>query len=147
MDEKIMAAFHEDGRQSNREVARKLDVSEGTIRQRLKKLQEGGAIAFDVVTDTATMGIQFVAFVRAIVEPKHLEAYLQRCTDLKDIWYVAALAGRFNAQALVCAASAQEANDLVNRELGDLEGVHQVEIRQVARQIKHDYLEIVVQPD
>ena len=47
-DTAIIKAFQQDGRQSNREVARKLDVSEGMIRQRLKKMIKSGAIRFDM---------------------------------------------------------------------------------------------------
>ncbi|MFT5501012.1 MAG: Lrp/AsnC family transcriptional regulator for asnA, asnC and gidA, partial [Woeseiaceae bacterium] len=100
VDEAIMAAFQEDGRQSNREVARKLEVSEGSIRQRLKKLQDGGAIRFDVVTDYAQMGIDFVALFRASVEPRHLERFLKSAGQLPELCYLAAVAGRFNIIAL-----------------------------------------------
>ncbi len=144
VDRAIMAEFQRDGRQSNREVARSLDVSEGTVRQRLNKLQRGGVVRFDVVTDAARMGIGFVAFLRAAVVPRHLEPFLDRCVELPDIWYVAALSGRFNAQALICTDTAATASDLVGEKLAKLEGVHEVEIRQVVRQKKHDFTEIVI---
>ncbi|MYE80869.1 MAG: Lrp/AsnC family transcriptional regulator, partial [Gammaproteobacteria bacterium] len=71
-DEAIMAVLQRDGRLSNREVARRLEISEGQVRQRLRKLFNGGAIRFDAVTDGRAMGINFVAFVKVSVEPTAL---------------------------------------------------------------------------
>lgn len=144
LDERIIDAFQHDGRQSNREVARRLGVSEGTVRQRLRKLQAMGAVHFDVVTSAAAVGIEYIAFVRASVAPRHLEAFLSACERIEHIWYLAAISGRFNAQALICTRDAAEAVDIVNGQMASLAGVHEVQIRQVVGQTKHDYLEMVV---
>ena len=144
VDERIMATFQADGRQSNREVARVLGVSEGTVRQRLRKLQQMGAIRFDVITDAAKMGIHFIAFVRVSVAPRYLEDFLTACAQLDDIWYLAALSGRFNVQALLCTATAGDAARMINAEVETLRGVNEIEIRQVIGQKKQDFHEIVI---
>lgn len=52
-DEKILEIFEEDGRISFTEVAEKVDVSEGTVRNRVEKMQETGVIEkFTVETST-----------------------------------------------------------------------------------------------
>lgn len=143
-DESIMAVLQEDGRLSNREVARRLDISEGQVRQRLRKLFNAGAIRFDAVTDGRAMGIEFVAFVKVSVAPKHLEAFLQTCAEFEDVWYLAALSGRFNVMALLCTENATDAMHIVNRRIRPIDGVNEIELRQSSRAIKHDYHEIVV---
>lgn len=144
VDEAIIAAFREDGRQSNREVARRLDLSEGTIRQRLKKLQGGGAVRFDVVSDAAHMGMNFVAYVRASVAPAHLEEMLNRMTELPEIWYAAAAVGRFNVIAVIVTESASRAMETINTGLESLAGINDIDVRPIAEQIKHDFYEIVI---
>jgi Lrp/AsnC family transcriptional regulator for asnA, asnC and gidA len=144
LDEEIMSAFQQDGRQSNREVARLLDVSEGTIRQRLGKLQKAGAIRFDVVTDPEPLGINFVAYVRASVAPRHLEGFLQACEQMTDLWYVAAMAGRFNVQAVICTGNIENAMKLINDSIETLPGVNEVLIRPAGRTFKQDIYEIVI---
>jgi Lrp/AsnC family transcriptional regulator, regulator for asnA, asnC and gidA len=144
VDEAIIAALQQDGRQSNREIARCLNVSEGTVRQRLKKLADAGAVAFDVVVDLTQMGIAFVAFVRAAVSPRHLEAFLDACADQPDIFYVAAVAGRFNVLALICARTAEDGLRLINSRVETLKGVIDIEVRQVVGFKKHDFRETVV---
>lgn len=144
MDEAVMAVLQQDGRLSNREVARRLEISEGQVRQRLRKLLDGGAIRFDAVTDGRAMGINFVAFVKVSVAPKHLEAFLQACAEFEDVWYLAALSGRFNVMALLCTENAIDAMHIVNRRMRPLAGVNEIELRQVVGGVKHDYHEIVV---
>ena len=144
VDEAIIAAFQEDGRQSNREIARRLNVSEGTVRQRLKRLTDAGAVEFDVVVDHAQMGIGFVAFVRAAVSPRHLESFLNVCARLPDVFYVAAVAGRFNVLTLICTPTAEDGLRLINGHVEKLKGVSDIEIRQVVGFKKHDFRETVI---
>jgi Lrp/AsnC family transcriptional regulator for asnA, asnC and gidA len=144
VDEAIIAAFREDGRQSNREVARKLDVSEGTIRQRLKKLQKAGAVRFDVLSDAAHMGVQFIAYVRVSVEPRHLEQFLVDTAAMPEMFYVAAMVGRFNVFALIVSTNAMQAMNAINDQIEMMPGVNEVDVRPVADQIKYDFHEIVI---
>ena len=146
-DEAIMAAFQADGRQSNREVARRLDISEGTVRQRLAKLQEARAIRFDVVTDPSRSGIDFVAFVRLSVAPREIEAVLDACTQLPALWYVASVTGRYNVMALISCATQRDAMQVINTRLRLLPGVNEVDVRVVIGSARHDFHEIVVRDE
>lgn len=144
LDRAIIAQFQRDGRLANREVARRLGVSEGTIRQRLRKLEETGAVRFDVVTDPACEGINYVAFVRLAVAPDRLENVLEVCAALPELWYVAATAGRFNLIAVMSTVDAQAALHVIRREIEVLAGVVEVDVRPVLGVVKHDYNEIVI---
>jgi Lrp/AsnC family transcriptional regulator, regulator for asnA, asnC and gidA len=144
VDESIIAAFQEDGRQSNREVARALNVSEGTVRQRLAKLLKAGVVEFDVVVDHRQVEIDFVAYLRISVAPNHLEPFLAACEKLPDIFYLAHVAGRFNVQALICTHTPADALRVINSKIEVLRGVHEIAIRQVVAARKHDFHEMVV---
>ena len=144
IDEAIIAALQHDGRQSNREIARRLNVSEGTVRQRLKKLTDARAVEFDVVVDLVQMGIGFVAFVRAAVTPRHLESFLNACADRPEVFYVAAVAGRFNVMALICTPTAEDGLRVINAHVDGQKGIIDIEIRQVVGFKKHDYRETVI---
>jgi Lrp/AsnC family transcriptional regulator, regulator for asnA, asnC and gidA len=56
LDHKIVAKLGQDARVSNRQIAAELGVTEGTIRSRIKRLQNDRLIQFTVVTDFRMAG-------------------------------------------------------------------------------------------
>jgi len=146
IDDGIMAILREDGRLSNREVARRLDVSEGTVRQRLKKLQDAGAIRIGVVTDANRTGVAVSAWVRVAVAPEHIDSALRTFTGLDEALYVAVIAGRFNVMIVIGAANQLELMRTINTKIESSRGVAEVDVRIIAQTIKHDIHEVVVRP-
>jgi Lrp/AsnC family transcriptional regulator for asnA, asnC and gidA len=146
VDEGIMAILRGDGRLSNREVARRLDVSEGTVRQRLKKLQDAGAIRIGVVTDAIRVGFAVSAWVRVSVSPEHSEHALTTFAGLEEVQYVAAVVGRYNVLVVLTASNQFELMRLVNAKFESCRGVSQVDVRIIAQTVKHDIHEVVVRP-
>ena len=144
VDDGIMEILREDGRLSNREVARRLDVSEGTVRQRLKKLQEAGAIRIGVVTDANRVGFAVSAWVRVSVTPEHVDHALQTFTHLDEVQYVAAMAGRYNVLVVLAAVNQLELMRIVNAKIESCRGVSEVDVRIIAQTIKHNIHEVVV---
>ena len=144
VDDGIMAILREDGRLSNREVARRLEVSEGTVRQRLKKLQDAGAIRIGVVTDANRVGFAVSAWVRVSVAPQHTDHALKTFTGVDDVQYVAAMAGRYNVLVVVTATNQLELMRIVNTKIESCRGVSQVDVRIIAQTIKHNIHEFVV---
>lgn len=146
IDEGIMAILREDGRLSNREVARRLDVSEGTVRQRLKKLQDAGAIRIGVVTDANRIGLTISAWVRVTVSPDQMREALTTFSSLDEVRYVAAVAGRYNLLLVLTTTSQLELMRLVNAKVENVRGVSRVDVRVIAQTVKHDIHEVVVRP-
>jgi DNA-binding Lrp family transcriptional regulator len=146
VDDGIMAILREDGRLSNREVARRLDVSEGTVRQRLKKLQDAGAIRIGVVTDANRTGVAVSAWVRIAVAPEHADSALRTFAGLDEALYVAAIAGRFNVMIVLGAANQLELMRVINTKIESSRGVAEVDVRIIAQTVKHDIHEVVVRP-
>ena len=63
LDKKILAYLQEDGRMTFVTLAAQLGVSEGTIRKRVKRLEESGVLKTMGVTDPLKMGLDTVAFI------------------------------------------------------------------------------------
>ena len=57
LDAAILDLLRQNGRMSNREIGRALDISEGTVRQRLKKLEDRKAMRLGVVIDIEAAGM------------------------------------------------------------------------------------------
>ena len=137
-----MEILREDGRLSNREVARRLDVSEGTVRQRLKKLQDAGAIRIGVVTDANRVGFAVSAWVRVSVTPEHVDHALQTFTNLDEVQNVAAMAG-YNVLVVLAAVNQLELMRVVNAKIESCRGVSEVDVHHRADD-QHNIHEVVV---
>jgi Lrp/AsnC family transcriptional regulator, regulator for asnA, asnC and gidA len=144
VDESILGLLRDDGRLSNREVARRLDISEGTVRQRLKKLEDARAIRIGAVVDPIPLGIGVGATVMVTIDPANLSKALDAFSTLPGVAYVAAITGRFNVFASITAANNSELRAVVGHCIERFTGVHAVEIRPMLRIPKHEYHVIAI---
>jgi Lrp/AsnC family transcriptional regulator, regulator for asnA, asnC and gidA len=144
IDESIIALLREDGRRSNREVARRLELSEGTVRQRLKKLQDAGAIRIGVVADPLQLGFECVAYVRMAIAPKHYEETLTALAAIDEVTYVGATVGRYDGVILIVARDFDSLLTLVNEKVAPLRGIKTIDVRPVVKSLKHDFYQMAI---
>ena len=144
VDERIIRLLRDDGRLSNREVARRLDISEGTVRQRLKKLEDAGAIRIGAVVDPLKLGISAFANVMIMVEPSRLQSALDAFSALPEVSYVASTTGQFNVLVLIAAKDLPSLRELITAQVERFKGVHRVEVRLMVRTPKHEYHVIAI---
>ena len=81
-DRKIIASLARNGRRSFREIARELDISEGTVRQRVGRLVDLELIRITVVGNLITLGFEVVAMVHIRVQPGHARFDRRAADDL-----------------------------------------------------------------
>ena len=144
IDERIISLLQEDGRRSNREVARRLDLSEGTVRQRLKKLQDAGAIRIGVIADPARLGYKSVAYVRLCVSPRFYEEALNALVAIDEVMYVGATAGRFDVILTIVATDLETLLALVNDKVATVKGIKTIDVRPVVRSMKFDFYQMAI---
>ena len=144
LDEAIIAQFQLDAEQSNIDVARKLDVSEGTIRSRLKVLLAKKIICFDVALDIKAAGLNFGAWVKASVQPAHLQNFLDHAKKLPEIWYLARATGSYNVVGFISTASQEDAYGVISGGLETLPGLNRIETRPVVMNKKTSPMETTI---
>lgn len=101
LDEQVIALLVEDGRISNREIGRRLSISEGSVRQRLKRLEEGKIIRLGVVCAPDKLAPTYAAYMSFAVEPSAAAAAAACLADMDAASFVASTTGRFNLTTLV----------------------------------------------
>lgn len=88
-DKKIIEILQKDSRTPNTEIAKKLEISEAAVRNRIKNLQKEEIIKrFTIEIEPSKLGYNSIAHVGIDVEPdKFLEAAskLSRHEEIKDI--------------------------------------------------------------
>ncbi len=120
MDEKdwaIIDILRRNARTSNSDIGRELNVSEGTVRKRIQKLLDEGAIKkFTVVLRNE--GVEGMVLIRT--DPKRAKELLDFITDRFDEVYE--FSGRFDLAIRVNCKSLEELNKIVD-ELREMDGI------------------------
>lgn len=118
VDEKILSILQEDGRASFTNIAEQVDVSEGTVRNRVEKLQETGVIQNFTVEIGRDRGIS--AFISVNVSTGR--EFEQIISDFPDDLQVYELAGDMDMLVKVERDSSEQVNQIVD-DIRAVEGV------------------------
>jgi Lrp/AsnC family transcriptional regulator for asnA, asnC and gidA len=120
LDRAIIEALQENGRESFRRIAARLEVSEGTVRARYGRLVGDGILQVVAVTNPLGLGFdQALIGVKTSGPPGPVADEISRWPEAD---YVVVTAGRFDLVVEVVATDRQELLDLTNR-MRALEGV------------------------
>jgi Lrp/AsnC family transcriptional regulator for asnA, asnC and gidA len=117
LDTKIMDILAESGRTPNNEIAERLSVSEGTVRNRIKKLMEGGVLRVKGLTDPDQHSEKQLIFILVKLEvTKAWKDIAKRVSELPNVKSVSMIAGRFDLIVELFI----EPHELINFLTGDL---------------------------
>lgn len=95
-DRQIVRLLQEDGRMSNRAIADKIGVSEGTVRNRIKRLKEMGLVKVTALVNLYEDPEAFSAYVLIRLKSRDLIGFGEQFSKLPGVVSVAALAGQYD---------------------------------------------------
>jgi Lrp/AsnC family transcriptional regulator for asnA, asnC and gidA len=126
-DIKIIEILSKDSRTPFTEIARRLGVSESTIRKRVEALENRGVIKkYSIVVDPAKMGYKTVALVGLDVQPdKFLEA-AEELSKLEEVKLVATSTGDHMIMTEIWTKDGRELGLLISKKLGKISGIHRI---------------------
>jgi Lrp/AsnC family transcriptional regulator for asnA, asnC and gidA len=127
LDREILRHLQEDGRKPFREIARSLDVSEGTIRVRFRRLQESGVLRILAFADPFRLGDSVLALVFLRVEAHAHDRIVEAVTAWPEVTYVSTLMGRADVYIQVICRDNQALWQLVMERMRTLDGVLETE--------------------
>jgi len=112
----------------NSAIAQKLSVSEGTIRQRLKRLQNNGVLKIRALRDPNTLENQQLAVVAAtLMEAKLLDRKAQEISKLRNVISVSIVSGRYDILIEVLVESNKGLVNFLTEKLSAIEGISKTE--------------------
>ncbi|MEM3874375.1 MAG: Lrp/AsnC family transcriptional regulator [Candidatus Bathyarchaeia archaeon] len=127
LDLKILKLLEEDGRLTFIDIAKKLRLSESTIRKRVQALKENGVIKrFTVEMDPAKIGLNTVAIVGIDVDPPKLLEVAQKLCEFKEIRCVATSTGDHMIMTEIWTEDGRELTRLISEKIGPIEGVKKI---------------------
>ena len=127
LDTKIIEILQRDGRASNAGIARKVGVSEGSVRRRLKRLVQDEYIQVVALPDPAKMGYQSQALVGIQVESDKIEQVAGDLSTLVEISWLAVTTGSFDIFAWATLPSTEALGIFLRTKVGIVPGVRRTE--------------------
>ncbi|MFQ6065585.1 MAG: Lrp/AsnC family transcriptional regulator, partial [Candidatus Bathyarchaeia archaeon] len=102
IDREILNTLQSDARTSFASIARKLKVSEATIRFRVKKLIKKGVITrLIALLDPRKIGLSVTAIIMAKVDPTLLEEAFEQLASFNETHHVFQSTGEYDIVAVV----------------------------------------------
>ena len=123
IDVRIAHLLGADGRMSNRELARRLGVSEGNVRQRLGRMIAGGVLQIAAQANLESQPETFLAIVGMKIDGRRLTEAAQRVAKLPSVLTTMIVTGRHDLMAVILAPSRRTLVDFVTNELSTVPGV------------------------
>lgn len=137
-DKSIIAELQVDGRVSYAAIAKRIELSEAAVRQRVQKLLDDGVVQIVGVTDPTVMGFQRWAMIGIVVEGD-VRTVSDALVAVAAIDYVVLTAGSFDILVEVVAEDDEQLLSLLNDTIRAVPGVRSTETFLYLRLAKQTY--------
>lgn len=138
-DRAIVEILQKNGRTSNREIARTLDVSEATIRNRVARLVDEGLINIVAVPTPKAVGLSMSAIIGISVEMRRLDDVVDTVVGYGEVRYLGLSTGRHDIMIEAFFEDQEHMLHFVTKKLGQLDGVLNVDTSVILKVGKFSY--------
>lgn len=139
-DQAIVAHLSNDARVSNREIAEGLGVSEGTVRARIKRMEEEKQIRITAVTNIDRFKDAALAYLWIEVERSgQTQAVAKKLAEIKELGFVGVMLGRSDILAITMVRNTEHLARFVHQRISGIEGVRATQSTLGVNFVKHDY--------
>ncbi len=139
LDLRLIDLLQVDGRQPNTELARKLNVAEGTVRNRIAKLLGENLIQVGAWVDPVRVGGQIYAHIEVEVENSRIDAAARQIALFSEVNFEFIQTGRADLFLGCFFRSTQHMDEFVTRKLGRVKGILGTSSVIVLRIVKRHY--------
>jgi Lrp/AsnC family transcriptional regulator for asnA, asnC and gidA len=127
LDREIVEVLRLDGRTSNREIARRLGIAEGTVRSRIKRLEDQGLMRIVAVTDIFAAGKNVYATVGLTVDKRRIYAVCSELEKIEEVTFVSVAFGLYDVVAVLLMESRTRMLDILSTQIATIPGVRRTE--------------------
>ncbi len=140
IDHRLVQRLQQDGRATQLELARDVGLSQPSVAERLRKLEERGVITgYTARVDAKQLGKDITAFVGVSIEhPRYFERFAEAVLSLDDVLECHRVAGEDSYLLKVKTADTRTLDDLLVKTLRTLPGVTRTQTTIVLRSIKEE---------
>lgn len=138
LDMQLIDILSQDARLSNRKIANELGVTEGTVRGRIKKLQQERLIAFTAITSPDLESEVTLAFIGVQTDIESMQRLGAEISEFPGITGTLITMGRFNILAICLFENLNQLYHIASEQILALPGVHHVETSIAVKTIKYN---------
>jgi Lrp/AsnC family transcriptional regulator for asnA, asnC and gidA len=127
IDQFIIDAMRKDGREAFAQIAEKLNVSPGMVRQRYNRLVEMGYLKVVAVTNPLMMGMRTMALIGIHTEASKMLQVAGEISKLEEVVYLVVVSGRYD---IICEVFCRDHEDLLKfltEKLAKINGIRETE--------------------
>lgn len=138
LDMQLIGTLSSDARVSNRKIAAELGVTEGTVRGRIKRMQQEGLIAFTAITSFQLAENSRLAFITIQADVDRVRETAREIAEIEHVNAVMVTMGQFNILAMGLFNDLDTLVEIASDRILALPGVHHVETSIAVRTLKYN---------
>ena len=139
IDCEMIQLLQKDGRLSNTEIAKKIGISEATVRTRLNRLIEEEYIQIVAVSNPIKLGFEIVGILRIYADVKKMDHIIKELKKLRALWFIVHTTGGTGIDAEFVVKSLDELNELIFEKIYKIDGILRTETSLITKYIKRHY--------
>jgi Lrp/AsnC family transcriptional regulator, regulator for asnA, asnC and gidA len=139
LDCRMIELLQKDGRVANTEIAKKLGISEATVRTRLTRLIQEQYIQIVAVSNPLKLGFEVVGTIRIHVEIKKMERIIRELKAIKSLWHIVQTTGGTGIDTEFVLKNLDELNHLIFDQINRIDGVLRTETSLFLNYVKRQY--------
>jgi len=138
-DSDIIEMLQKDGRLSNTTIAKKLGVSEATVRARLSRLVNEEYIQIVAVGNPIKLGFDIVGMIRFQIDLSKVDSIIRELKKLKPIWFIVQTTGNIDIHAEFNIRSLYELKELITKKINKIDGIIRTDTALILDYAKREY--------
>jgi len=139
VDCELIRLLQQDGRIPNTVLAKKMGISEATVRTRLNRLIQDEVIQIVAVSNPMKLGFEIVGIIRIHVDIHKIDHITRELKKLDALWFIVHTTGGTGIDAEFVVKDIQELNALIFEKINRIDGVNQTETSLILKYVKRNY--------
>lgn len=121
MNKKILNILQRNGRMTYKEVAKKIDRAQSTVRDRIGIMEEDGVIkGYTVVINKKKAGLDCYAIIQSKVDPGRLDQVTRKLLRVENVLQVYHTSGEHNLTFLIATCDYDEMKRILSERIAPL---------------------------
>ncbi len=139
IDKQIISLLQENGRRTNADIARAIEVSESTVKNRINRLINNDILRNLAVLNPKALGFNADVLIGICAKQGQLEKTGDALKSLNEVVYLGYITGRFDIMIEVLLHDSEELFSFLRKRLGKISGIASTETFFILKNEKINY--------